>query len=399
MESNVNAVVPLAPETDFGLDEMVNLHEILDQLRHHGPVVPVKYLGEPVWLILGHAEVNQALIDEVNFRASNGYIEIAVPSMGRTVQTMHGDEHRARRASLTPPFLPAAVRGYIDVLLEPIAHELLDEIEGKSEVEFVDAFCRPYPFRVITRLLDIPVCDEALLLEWAVKLIDFPWDPEGAISAKRAFDDYMLRVMDERRRKPGDDFVSSLIKAQQDGRIQTDEEILTFFRLLFPAGSDTTYKAAGSLFACVLSDPDVLALAKASDKDRQAIVTEGLRWQAPTAFLPRKASGDSRLGGVDIRDGDWALLALTGANNDPAVFPDPRRFDPGRDNRELITFGRGIHFCLGTHLARRELETALRVVFTRFPNIRLTPGAVVEFFSAGVQRGPRALWVQPSGGK
>jgi cytochrome P450 len=207
----------------------------------------------------------------------------------------------------------------------------------------------------------------------------------------------MLRVMDERRRKPGDDFVSSLIKAQSEGKIRSDEEILTFFRLLFPAGSDTTYKAAGSLFACVLSDPEILALAKNSDKDRQAIVTEGLRWQAPTAFLPRKASADCTLGGADIRAGDWALLALTAANNDPAVFPDPRKFDPGRDNRELITFGRGIHFCLGTHLARRELETALRVVFTRFPNMQLKPASGVEFFSAGVQRGPRELWVRPLG--
>ena len=113
-------------------------------------------------------------------------------------------------------------------------------------------------------------------------------------------------------------------------------------------------------------------------------------------MLPRMATGDIKLGGAHIKKGDWVLFGITAANRDPKVFPDAHRFDPGRDNRELITFGRGVHFCLGMHLARRELETALRVVFERFPDIRLKPGAKVEYVG-GVLRGPRELWVQPYG--
>jgi cytochrome P450 len=392
----MDAYAPLLPEVDFAYDEVTDLHALIEQLRAHGPVVRVKYLGAPVWAILDHKELNQAFNDLEHFDPGDGYRIISAPSMGMTLQTMSGEKHRVARASVAAPFLPASVRGYVEALIEPIAHELMDRIEGQREVEFVQGFTRPYPFTVITRLLGIPVSDEAMLLEWAVKLIDFPWDPEGALKSKAAFDAYMTDIIADRRRAPTDDFVSMLVKAEFEGQRLDDEQILSLFRLLFPAGSDTTYKNAGSLFACVLADPAMRAMAQRSDKDRAAIATEGLRWQAPTAMLPRMATGDIKLGGAHIKKGDWVLFGITAANSDPKVFPDPRKFDPSRDNRELISFGRGVHFCLGMHLARRELETALRVVFERYPDIRLKPGAKVEFVG-GVLRGPRELWVQPYG--
>ena len=108
------------------------------------------------------------------------------------------------------------------------------------------------------------------------------------------------------------------------------------------------------------------------------------------------ASADVEFGGVQIAKGDWMLFGITAANSDPAVFPDPRRFDPKRDNREILTFGRSSHFCLGMHVARRELETALRVVFERFPHIRLKPGQSIERVNA-VLRGVREMIVLPHG--
>jgi cytochrome P450 len=392
----MDALAPLLPEVDFAYDEVTDLHELLDELRAHGPVVRVKYLGAPVWAILDHRELNQAFNDLEHFDPGDGYRIISAPSMGNTMQTMSGDQHRVARASVAAPFLPASVRGYVEKLIEPIAHELMDRIAGQREVEFVQGFTRPYPFTVITRLLGIPVSDEAMLLEWAVKLIDFPWDPEGALKSKAAFDEYMLRILADRRRTPIGDFVSTLVTSEFEGKRLEDEEILSLFRLLFPAGSDTTYKNAGSLFACVLADPALRAMAQQGDKERAAIATEGLRWQAPTAMLPRMATGDIKLGDAHIKKGDWVLFGITAANRDPKIFPDPHRFDPSRDNRELISFGRGVHFCLGMHLARRELETALRVVFERYPDIRVKPGSKVEFVG-GVLRGPRELWVQPYG--
>ncbi len=389
-------IAPLLPEIDFAYDDVTNLHQLLDALRHHGPVVRIKFLGAPTWAILDHKLLNQAFNDVKNFDASAAYRLNSEPSMGRTLLAMAGEEHRTSRALVAPAFLPAKVRSYIQPLIEPVAHELLDRIAGKREVDFVQAFTRPYPFTVITRLLGIPVHDEEILLQWAVKLIDFPWDPTGALEAKKAFDSYMQTIIDDRRHKPTDDFVSLLAHAAFEGQKLDDERILALFRLLFPAGSDTTYKNGGSLFASVLADPELRARARRSDQDREALVTEGLRWQTPTAMLPRMATGDITLGGASIKKGDWVLFGITAANRDPAVFPDPHKFDPTRDNRALISFGRGMHFCLGMHLGRRELETALRVVLTRYPDIRLKPGSAIEFVGA-VLRGPRALWVQPYG--
>jgi cytochrome P450 len=393
----MTAAAPLMPEIDFAHDDVPNLHALIEELRGHGPVAPVRYHGAPVWMIMDYALLKQAFEDYDHFDAAEGYRQIAGPSMGKTLQTLTGEEHRVSRILVNPPFSPGRVRAYIEALMAPVAHELLDRIEGRREVEFISAFARPYPFLVITRLLGIPVHDEALLLNWALKMIDFPWDPEGAVAAKRDFDAYMQVVVDERRRHPANDLISMLAAAHQDGQRLSDQEIFDFLGLLFPAGSDTAYKNGSSLFAHLLGDPDLIAMARRSDQDRQAIVAEGLRWQPPVALLPRRASADVRFGGVDIAEGDWTLFAITAANNDPKVFLEPRRFDPTRDNRELLTFGRSSHFCLGAHVARRELETALRVVFERFPDMRLKPGQTIEFIG-GVLRGPREVIVQPYGG-
>ncbi len=389
----MNAAVPLLPDVDFAYDAVPNLHELLDQLRPFGPVVRVKYLGAPVWLILAHAELDKAFNDLVNFDPSDGYQLISAPSMGHTLQTMRGEEHRINRASVAGQFLPAKIRAYVESLIDPVAHELLDRLEGEREVDFVARFTRPYPFTVITRLLGIPVSDEPQLLEWAVKLIDFPWDPEGALRAKSGFDGYMSDILAARRRAPTDDFVSMLVRAEFEGKTLDDERILSFLRLLFPAGSDTTYKAAGSLFSCVLAKPSLRKQAMGSTADREALVSEGLRWQTPTALLPRMATGDAVLGDAHIKKGEWVLFGITAANNDPAVFPNPRAFDPSRDHRALISFGRGVHFCLGMHLARRELEAALRVVLARFPKIRLKPGSPIDYIG-GVLRGPQSVSVE-----
>lgn len=389
----MNALSPLMPEIDFAMNEVPDLYALYDRLRAYGPVAPIRFMGQPTWAILGHAELDRAYNDPENFSPHVAYRRLQEPSMGRALMTLVGEEHRHTRAMVTPAFVPSMVRSYIQALIEPVAQEVLDRIAARDEVDLVQEFAQPFPFTVITRLLGIPVDDEALFLRWAVKLIDYPWDPEGALKAKEEFGAYMLGIIEERRRTPGEDFVSQLVQAEHEGRRLDDEQLLALFRFLFPAGSDTTYKNVGSLFAAVLGDPAMRALATTGDAERAALVLEALRWEAPAAMMPRIATGSTELGGVRIREGDWVAFAIAAANNDPAKFTDPRRFDPARDNRDLISFGRGAHFCVGMHLALRELETALRVVLQRFPAMRLKPDTRVEMIG-GVMRGPRALWVE-----
>jgi cytochrome P450 len=317
------------------------------------------------------------------------------PSMGRTLQTMAGREHSVNRGLVSGAFLPRIVRSYVESLIEPIANELLDSLEGRSEVDLIPAFSRPFPFRVITRLFGIPVTDEPKLLSWALKLIDYPWDPRGAVQARHDFAEYLKPFLDERRVSPGDDLLSKLAVADFEGHRLTDEEIYSFARMIYPAGSDTAYKNGGSLLYAILRDPALRVQALGSAADRQAIVQEGLRWEPPVANLPRICSADVELGGTAIRAGQWTLFGISAANSDPAVFAEPRRFDPSRTQRSL-SFGQGVHFCLGSHLARTELETAVRLIFTRFPHMTLLPDRPVEIVG-GVLRGPRELWVRPTG--
>lgn len=385
------------PDIDFAHDELPDLHEVLDALRPQGPVVRVKYHNQPAWLILAYEPLRRAFSDEKHFECAAAYRIHSEPSMGKTIQTMSGEQHRVNRGLVSRPFFPGQVRKLVEPLIEQQAKLLLDDIAGRETVDLVEAFTRPYPFKVITRLLGIPVHDDARFLSWALKIIDFPWDPEGALKAKAGFDAYLLPLIARRREEPLQDVISVLATAELEGQQLSDEEILSFCRLLFPAGSDTTYKNLGSLLYAVLSTPGMRRRAVAGDQQREALVQEGLRWEPPTALLPRMCSEDTELGGRQIRRGDWILFGITAANNDPTVFPDPRRFDPDRDNKNLA-FGHGEHFCLGSHLARRELETALKLLFSRFPDIALMENRPVEIAQA-VLRGPKSLWVRPHGSK
>lgn len=263
------------PDVDFAYDELPDLHEVIDGLRQSGPVVRVMYHGEPAWLISGYQELRQAFADEEHFECARAYKIHSEPSMGKTMQTMSGEQHRVNRALVSKPFFPRQIRALIEPLIESQAKLLLDEIAKQDEVDIVEAMARPYPFKIITRLLGIPVHDDDKFLVWALKIIDFPWDPEGALQAKQEFDDYMIPLIESRRNEPGDDVVSILVTATIEEETLSNEEILSFCRLLFPAGSDTTYKNMGSLLYAILSTPGIKEQVLAGDKERKAIVQEG----------------------------------------------------------------------------------------------------------------------------
>jgi cytochrome P450 len=382
---------------DFAHDEVPHLHDLIDGIRDFGPLVPIRYWGQRRWLIHRYFELRQAFLDEEHFASKDSYQLIAEPSMGKTIQTMGGEEHRRNRLLVSAPFTPRAVRELVESLLEPIAHELLDGIDGATEVDLLQAFTQPYPFRVITRVLALPVDDEPKFLHWAGKLIDYPWDPEGALKARQDFTDYLAGVLGARRKTPGSDLISQLAHTEIEREVLTDEEIFSFCRMLFPAGSDTTYKMLGSLLFAVLRDPTIRAKAGESDQARRDIVQEGLRWEPPVALLPRVCSREIELGGVSLEKGDPVLFGMAPANRDPLIFDTPGRFDPGRKNNGMaLTFGMGEHFCLGRNLARAELMAALKVIVDRFPEMTLIPEKPTEIIYGSI-RGPRDLWVRPHG--
>ena len=382
------------PDCDLGLDEVPDLYQRLELLRASGPVVRVKYLGEPVWLINDYAILREAFGDEEHFSSESAYRIHSEPSMGRTLQTMSGDMHRVNRGLVSRPFFPARIRELTASLLQPLAEQLVETFSASQPLDLMQAYCLPYPFSVITAMLGLPMAANEQFLRWASKIIDYPWDPEGAVQAREEFSDYLAPLVQQRRRDPGADILSLLAGAEVEGQRLNDEEIFAFCRLLFPAGSDTTYRNLGSLIYAVLSHPGMVERVLAGAESCAAVVQEGLRWQPPTALLPRRCSKSRELGGVAVEAGDWILYGISAANSDPKVFEDARNFDPDRQHKNL-SFGHGTHFCLGSHLARRELEVAIQVLFRRFPDMQLLPGKPVDMIQC-VLRGPRELWVLPA---
>jgi cytochrome P450 len=191
---------------------------------------------------------------------------------------------------------------------------------------------------------------------------------------------------------PADDFLSLLVTAEIDGEGLTEEEVFGFCRNLFPAGIDTSTNSFGSLIHTVLHDEAVRELARRGAPEREAIVQELLRWQPPLALVPRRCVADVTLGAYEIAEGDNLMLSIASANSDPAEFPDPRTFDVSRPNKSLA-FSHGEHFCIGSHMARRVLESGLETLLRRFPEMAVCaerPSEIVH----GTLRGPRELWVR-----
>jgi cytochrome P450 len=306
---------------------------------------------------------------------------------------MRGDEHRRNRLLVSAAFRPRLMKEFVEAFLTPVAHALVDEFASRGEADLVADYTTRYAFTVITRLLDFPPTDFALLKRWGDGLLDFPWNPEFAKQTAREFTDYLKQIVDERRRKPGEDLLSLLCTVDVGGDRLSDEEIFSFVRLLFPAGADTTYRGLGSMLYGVLTHPEVFDALRKDPGFVPQVVHEALRWEPPTAILPRFAPKAVIWGGCEIPDASPVLFAITSANRDRAVFRDPERFDPWRSERDYLTFGHGEHFCLGSHLARRELEVSLAVLSQRLPDMELVDRERV-CISGSVLRGPKALPVR-----
>ncbi|MBB84146.1 MAG: cytochrome P450 [Deltaproteobacteria bacterium] len=386
------------PEIDFATDAVPNLHEILRDLRERHAVAPVRYHGATAYLITRFGDLRSAMADDESFPSWAAYARHTEPVMGRTIQCMGGDEHRRNRGLVSAAFRPRLMTEFVEAFLTPVAHQLVDAIlEGQSgpcgTADLVSSYTTRYAFTVITRLLDFPPTDFERLKRWGDGLIDFPWDPEGAQRSSAEFTEYLKPLIDDRRANPGEDLLSSLATVEIEGERLSEEEIFSFLRLLFPAGADTTYRGLGSMFYAVLTHREVWESIKADPDRIPAVVQESLRWEGPTAMLPRFAPKDVKWAGVDIPGGSEVIFGITSANRDREIFDAPDRFDPDRKEREFLSFGHGAHFCLGSHLARREMEVSLRVLSERLPDMVFAEDADPAI-QGTVLRGPKTLPVE-----
>jgi len=382
--------VPECLDVDFADPELPDYHGLLARIRHSGPVVRVREGDQSRWLLTRHEEVRQGLQDEVNFPARAAYAIHTEPVQGEALQTLSPSVHAARRALIQPAFRAREVPAYVEPILAPVSERLVDAFLARGGGDLVADITKRLPFDVIARLLGIPPGEDGDFQRWAIALVSFRTDPKRAQADARDFSRTLMEILSARRREPRDDFISMLATAEIDGVPLDDEAILGVLRNLFPAGADTTYLALGSLLFALLSHPEVLDRVRQDAEERSWAIEEALRWESPVAMMPRIAVRDCEVSGVRIRRGEWALLNISAANRDPEVFATPDRFDPGRRPRRSLAFGVGSHFCLGAHLARRELAVALDVILERLPGLTLLDANSVRMVGTSL-RGPERL--------
>jgi cytochrome P450 len=378
------------PDIDFGMADVPDLEVLTAQLQADGKrVVKVRYIGGTAWLLLRHKEVYEAFLDSAHYPCSAAHIRHSSPTMGRTILCLDGEEHRIKRGLVAPAFLPSRIREYTERLLRPLAHSLIDSLQGRTGCDLVAEYTRRLPMLMITGLLGVPNENERQLIEWIEGLFSYPWDPQRALMAREEVTNFFLPIIHERRREPRNDLISMIAAERFEGHQLTDEEVLAFVRLLFPAGADTTYLALGSMMNHVLSDDDLRARIRAEPEIIPKVTEECLRLFNSTAFMPRYTESGFDYAGVHIPADSWVLFGIRPANRDPDVFTDPDRFDLTRDRRRMLTFSVGPHACLGMHLARAEMNVSLELLLQRLPGLRLAHGPVP--MTNAVLRGVRQL--------
>ena len=367
----MTVIAPVMPEVNFGTDPVEDLYDRMAELHAEGHrVVPVRYIDGIAWLILKYDDLSEAFSDDVKLPSAPGYERISMPSMGRTMQAMKGEEHRINRALVAGAFQPAVIRRQTTEMLVPLANRLIDGFAGRSPLDLVSEYTHRYPFSVISSLLGISVTDEKKVMEYIYGVLRFPWEPELALTARRDLDAFLQPILDERRANPKDDVISRLATAEVEGHRLTDEEIFAFLRLIYPAGAETTFLTMGSMMFEVLTDRALYQRLKANPEERAVAVEEALRRHGATPLLPRFTENAVTIGGVDIPANSQLLYGISPASHDPAEFDEPNVFSLERRPNRHLAFGRGVHFCLGSHLAREELRVSLNLLLDRLPGLR-----------------------------
>jgi unspecific monooxygenase len=262
--------------------------------------------------------------------------------------------------------------------VEALANELVDAFPRGESFDLLPAFASPLPIIIIAEMLGVPVAMGPQMLDWSHRMVAMYTHgrsrdtEEDANLATKEFADFLRDHVAERRRSPGDDLLSQLIAAQEDGRKLSEDELVSSTILLLNAGHEATVHQAGNAVSVVLAQGGDPRRFFGSAEQTAATIEECLRFDAPLHLFTRYAYEEVEIApGVTIGPGERVGLLLGMANRDPEAFDQPDTFRPGRHDQKNVSFGAGIHFCIGAPLARLELQAALSVLFDRAPQLTL----------------------------
>ncbi|WP_030243772.1 cytochrome P450 family protein [Streptomyces sp. NRRL S-350] len=348
-------------------------------LRRSGPVQELPGAGHRAgFVVTGYDEAKQALAhpglskDTHRFFAGKETGRSLHPAVTRNLLATDPPDHTRLRRLVTKAFTPGAVDRLRPYIVES-ADALVDSWAPGEEVDVIDGLAVPLPVTVICRLLGVPTADRDRVRAWSTDLFA-AGDNQRVDAASHALADYLAALVASKRRTPDDALLSALVAVRDgDGDHLTEQELVSLAVLLLVAGHETTTAAIGNAVLALLQHPRQSERLR-SDPDRiERAVDELLRYDSAVAIATwRWAPEPVRVGGTDVPAGSPVSVSPGAANRDPARFADPDRLDLAREDAHAhLAFGHGIHRCLGAPLAHAEVATALRVLLTRFPGLRL----------------------------
>jgi cytochrome P450 len=398
MSSYVDADLPLMlPGTD---ETVAQTRAIFADARSAGPLA--RGMFGPV--VLRHQDVSALLRDK---RLRGPGMDLArlsgIPEGGRAWRRqeqillfMEGEDHHRLRRLVSKAFTPKSVEALRPFTRATIAR-LIDAVIEQGSVDAVAAFCDPFPIPVICALVGIEADRWEDMSRWATSILLILRLDAGAHvaeieQAQAEMDDFLTELIDQRRREPKDDLLSKLISVEESGDRLSPSELLSVVAMMLVAGTDTTRNQLGGIINTFAEHPDQWALLRSRPELLASAVEEAIRWEPATEAIPRFTVEDIEIGGYLVPAGSIVVLMSMSANHDTTTLANADQFNIARevpDGWHLLTFGGGIHYCLGASLARLELTEALAELSQRFATLELAgpptrnpPGSIIAGYAA-----------------
>jgi cytochrome P450 len=364
---------------------------IWDKLRSTSPVVHTdRFLG--CYMPTTYEAVKEIAYDTDHFSSRRVIVRDIRPEISNRAPPITSDppDHKPAKQLLLPPFTPDAMKK-LEPRVRVICNELIDEFIADGQCDAASRYTKHVPVRAIAHMLGIPEKDGDLFIGWIHCILELGIkDDDVLMKAVHEMTAYFAGHLAQRKAKPADDLISTLMQAKdKDGQPLSDEHVLGSLRLLLIAGIDTTWSAIGSSLwhlartpadrARLVNEPELMPIA----------VEELLRAYSPVT-MAREVMKETVVSGCPVKPGNMVLLSFPAANRDPAVFPDADKVVIDRKENRHAAFGLGIHRCVGSNLARMEMTVAIEEWLKRIPDFSLDPAGKVTW-SEGTVRGPRQL--------
>ena len=358
--------------------------EQLRKMRQHGNLVRAYMING--WVAIGHETVRELIQEKrlttdissnkfanLVIRSSSGKRDVPFldyPSMQQVDPPAHTRLRKLTSAGFTHKYIQS-----LEPMIEKLVEECLGSIED-TEFDMMEKVARPLPAIVIAEMLGVPVEERHLFEKWSAEILGFsqvlnPGAIKTAVSADIAMREYLRQQIEQKRNNLADDLLSKLLIAEDEGDKLTMDEVHSTCILLLMAGHETTTRLLGNCLYRLLENPDAMADARRDDEHLKRTIEESLRIDPPVMITSRFVKESFNYRGAHLKKGQVVLLSILGANHDPEVMSDPDTFNIHQENGKHLSFGYGIHLCLGISLARLEARVTLRKLLNHYDKISL----------------------------